>query len=409
MNVLWPLAGIVVVGALLGLGARVRLRRRSRFMLGADRSAEAGLRAAAGIADLRRFFVLCQRLLWGLTQPDLIRVDLAATNAQLLREFPDFFVAHLVVAFIKRSVGETSAADAALARAVELAPPGHPLAYLLPTQAEWAGEAPEVSLEEVVPGRIWRHAAYYTHGDSPLLEVAYATIVRRSDGGLVIYNPVAMPPAIAAAIAALGEVTHLVIGTKFHNLFIAEAQAAFPGAKTYGVPGHRANPPSRGLRFDGFLRAGAPLFPGEIDEIVVGGHQFEEVVMIDRPSRTAIVFDFLMSNRAGVPGHPFWLRLYTFCWGIHDRVAMPAYQVIMWTNFFAVRRAIRAVLAADVERALLVHAPTEAMADDGRGRLREGFAWVSEIGILEHIVLMRDYFVAQPSFFRDFVRYLVRG
>ena len=40
----------------------------------------------------------------------------------------------------------------------------------------------------------------------------------------------------------------LVIGTKFHNLFIAEAQAAFPGAKTYGVPGHRENPPSRALR-----------------------------------------------------------------------------------------------------------------------------------------------------------------
>ena len=135
----------------------------------------------------------------------------------------------------------------------------------------------------------------------------------------------------------------------------------------------------------------------------------DDLGMIDRPSRTAILFDFLMSNRAGVPGHTFWLRLYAFCWGIHDRVAMPAYQVIMWTNFFAVRRAVREVLAADVERALLVHAPTEAMADDCRGRLREGFAWVSEIGILGHVVLMRDYFVAQPSFFRDFVRYLVRG
>ena len=72
---LWPLAGLVVVATLIGLGARLRLRRRSRFMLGAERSAEEGLRVAAGIDDLRRFFVLSQRLLWGLTQPDLIRVD----------------------------------------------------------------------------------------------------------------------------------------------------------------------------------------------------------------------------------------------------------------------------------------------------------------------------------------------
>ncbi|MEZ4383818.1 MAG: hypothetical protein R3A79_20970 [Nannocystaceae bacterium] len=407
-GLLAPLLVLVVVGVSVGLVARLRVRRYSRFMLGADKAAEAALAAVAGVEDLPRFFVLSQRLLWGFTQADLIRVDLDAAAAQLLREFDGFFVAHLVVAFIQRSRGENVAANRALARACELAPPGHPLAYLLPTQAEWAGDDPEVTLEEVVPGRIWRHACYYGHGGSPLHEIGYATIVRRRDGGLVIYNPVAMSPAIRAAIAALGEVTHLVIGVKFHNMFIAEAQAAFPGAKTFGVPGHATNPPSRDLHFDGFIRAGAPLFPGEIDEIVVAGHQFEEVVMIDRPTRTAIIFDFVMSNLRGAPEHPFWVRIYTFCWGIDDRVAMPAYQVIMWTNFLAVRRGVRALLAADVERALAAHVPTQAMADDCAGRLREAFGWVDEIGLLGHLVFMRDFFVAQPSFLRDFVRYLLR-
>ncbi|HGG57970.1 MAG TPA: hypothetical protein ENK31_09265, partial [Nannocystis exedens] len=281
--------GIALVGVFLWLRARHRLRQRSRFLLGEWRSSEAELSARAGV-DLRRFFILSQRLLWGQTQPDIFKVDLSSVMAELLREYEGFFLAHLVVAFIFREQGRDEEAEEALGRARQLEaaqslPPGRSLGHLLPTASEWAGEAPEVRLQEVVPGVIWRVPAYFCHGESRFHEVSNATIVRRRDGRLVIYNPVAVSPEIRDQILALGEVTHLVIATKFHNFFIAASQQAFPGAKTYGVAGHRKNPPSAHLHFDGFLREGQPLFPGEIDEFAFGGHEFQEVVMIHRDSR----------------------------------------------------------------------------------------------------------------------------
>lgn len=396
--------GIALAGAGSWLLARRGLSDRSRHLLGLTQADEAAMGAALGV-DVGRLFVLGQRLIWGITQADLIRVDLEATSRELIAAFPELFVAHLLVAFTLRSTGKAEEADASLARARALAPAEHPFAYLLPSDDEWACVAPPVALEEVVPGQIWRLGAYFNHGTSPFLELAYATIVRRADGGVVIYNPVALSDEHHAAITAIGEVTHLVVPTKFHSLFITENQARFPAAKTYGVPGHRQNPPSAKLRFDGFLRAGAPLFPGEITEIPIGGHQFEEVALIHRPSRTAILHDMVTActrDRA----HPFWYRLYSFVWGLDDRVGLYSYQPMMWTNLFALRRSLRALLEEDVARVLAVHSPASATAGDGRELLRQNFQWVTQLGVLEHAVLLRDFFGEQPGFLRDFVRYL---
>ncbi len=404
--------GIALACVFLWLRARHRLRLRSRFLLGEWRSAEADLSARAGV-DLQRFFILSQRLFWGQTQPDIFRVDLRSVMAELLREYDGFFLAHLMVAFILREQGADEEAEEALARARQLEaaqslPPERSLAHLLPTDAEWAGEAPEVRLQEVVPGVIWRVPAYFCHGKSRFREVSNATIVRRRDGCLVIYNPVAVTPEIRDQILALGEVTHLVIATKFHNCFITASQQAFPGAKTYGVTGHRKNPPSENLHFDGFLREGQPLFPGEIDEFAFGGHEFEEVVMIHRDSRTAILHDLLVSNRAGLEGHTFWLRLYAFCWGIDERVGVLSYQVILWTKFFSVRRTVRALLLADVERVLVAHGPV-VPAPGESPQLHRALGWICKLGPVEHLVLIRDFFGNQPAFLRDFIRFQLRG
>ncbi len=404
--------GIALVCVVLWMRARYRMRERSRFLLGESREDEARLSARAGV-DLRRFFILSQRLLWGQTQPDLFTVDLDAVIAELLGEYPDFFVAHLVVAFIRREQGKDELADQALARAREIeakldVPPERSLRHLLPSEEEWAGIPPPVSLQEVVPGVVWRVPAYFVHGVAPLHEVSNATIVRRRDGGLVIYNPVEVPLEIRDQILALGEVTHLVIATKFHNHFIEASQRLFPRAKTYGVRGHLNNPPSKDLHFDGFLQEGEPLFPGEIDEFAFGGHEFEEVVMIHRDTRTAILHDLLVSNRAGLEGHTFWIRLYSFCWGIDERVGVLSYQVILWTKFLSVRRTVRALLLADVERVLVAHGPV-VPAPGESPQLHRALGWVCQLGPIEHLVLIRDFFGGQPGFFRDFVKYMIRG
>ena len=399
-----------VAAALAGgrwMMARRVLGERSPFFLGRTPAEVRALSEQAG-ADLERFCQLAQRVLWGIVQPDLIRVDVPAAAAALVAAQPDFFASYLVRAFAERSLGREEAAEAALAAARERLTPGHPLASVMPSADEWACAAPQPALEEVVPGAIWRVPAYFTHGHTPFHEFAYATIVRRRSGEVAVLNPVTMTPQLAAAVAALGPVTHLVTPVKFHNLFIAEAQALFPGARTIGVPGHRKNPPSAHLRFDGFLDPKAPLFPGDLEEVAIAGHQFEETAFFHRESRTAIFHDVLFANQIAVPGYLFWWRLYALVFGVFDEVAVASYHPMLWTNLPALRRSLLRVLAWDAERVLIGHAPGGAIPSGGAAALRRAFAWVAELGVAEYTVLVSAYFRAQPGFLRDNLRYLVR-
>jgi hypothetical protein len=402
-----------LVGGLAGLQlyqASRQLADRSLFYLGRSRAEERALSRAAGV-DLARFAVLAQRVVWGVLQPDLIRVDVAAASQRLLAELPDFFGSHLVVAFAERAHGRPDAADQALgrARALLAARPGEdPFAYVMPTPAEWACEPPAPHLEEIVPDQIWRVSAYYTHGLCPFHEFAYATLIRRPSGQLILINPVDMPPELHARVAQLGPVSHLVIPLKFHNLFIAGAQRAFPAAQTIGVAGHRKNPPSAHLHLDAVLDDRAPLFPGELEQLQLGGHQFEETVFFHPATSTLILHDLLFGSQPGVPGYSFWWRLYCFVFGVHDGFAIPSYQPMLWTNVLALRQSVARMLAWRPERALVAHAPAAALATGAHQHLDRACAWITQLGPADYAVLVGAYFRQQPGFLRDLLRYLVR-
>lgn len=402
----------LAVGVLAGLlGGRLYLANRalggrSSFFFGRTEDQVRALSAQVGV-PLERFLIGAQRILWGVLQSDLIRVDLPSACAQLTAQHPDFFVTHLVVAFCKRSTGQAAEADAALARARALLPAGHPLSYLMPTEPEWACAAPEGTLTELVAGSIWRCPGYYSYPQCPFHQFMHATIIGRRNGTLMLLNPVSLSPASIAAVRALGEVTHIVAPVKFHNRFIGEAQSLFPNAKTFGVPGHRVNPPSAHLRFDGFLDDAQPLFGEELQQVHIAGHQFEETAFFHPASRTVILHDLLLANLAGVPGSTFWLRLYAFVWGVHDEVALASYQPMMWTDIYALRRSLTKILAWDADRVFMCHAPDAAIPTGGREVLRKALGWASQLGAAEYLLLAGGFFRRQPGFLRDLIRYMV--
>lgn len=407
--------GLFGVGTLLAGGslamARRTLSEHSVLFQGRTVAEVRALSAQLGV-DLERFCVLAQRIMWGIEQPDLIHVPVAEVCAELRRELPDFFLTYVVVAFAERAAQRSEAAAAALAEArarVQTAPGGlsHPLAYVLPTDSEWACEVPQVTLEEVVPGTIYRVPTYFTNGTSPFLQMVYATIIRLRSGKLLIINPVALPAPIVEAIRALGPVSHLVTPVKFHSRYIAENQALFPDALCIGVPGHRVNPPSMHLRFDGFLDDRAPLFAGELEQVAVAGNELEETAFFHVPTRTAIFHDVLFANLAGVAGSPFWWRLYGLVFGLHDEVGVASYQTLMWTNVLALRRSLARVVAWTPERILLGHAPSNAIPENGTEVLRKSFGWIARLSAAEYVLRMGSYCAKQPTFLRDLIAYLI--
>ncbi len=60
------------------------------------------------------------------------------------------------------------------------------------------------------------------------------TVVKLSSGGLLLHSPVPVDEDLAAELAALGEVTHIVCPNLFHHVFAAEVKQRYPKALLHG-------------------------------------------------------------------------------------------------------------------------------------------------------------------------------
>jgi hypothetical protein len=146
--------------------------------------------------------------MWGVSQSDLVRVNVEAARAAMVEEFGRSPAAHLLDAHARLASGRRDMADAARERAEALAA-GHALAWLCPTDAEWAGEMPEQMLEEVISGRMWRTRAWFQTERTHLRGSGDGTLMCTETDDLAFLNAVAFSDAVAARIDELGEVRWL--------------------------------------------------------------------------------------------------------------------------------------------------------------------------------------------------------
>ena len=377
-----------------------RSMRQSIVQLARPRSADDDLAEVLG-GDAERFFVLAHRVLWGVDQADMVRVDVDKTLRTLLDHYPLQPVAHLLAAFAHRE-RDRAAADRALERARAVCTEDHAHAYLLPTAAEWSGHKPPLQLETLVADRVWRVCSYDSVTGSGLASVNSATLVRVADGSLVIINPVPLDDRIRGEIAGLGEVSAIVVQGKAHSRAVEPTRLLFPGAKTFGTRGHGQHPPSAHLVFDHLLDDSSPC-PKELTTIVVHGSTLDEVLLLHEPTRLLITQDLFQANQRS-PHQPFSGRLYTFGFGIRDQVGMLAYQL------FLIRDLARFQASFDVLARLsptgIVGAHFGYLVEDAMGGFSATVQWIQSLGVMEHRLMLARYFSKQPGFLRDFMRYM---
>ncbi len=182
------------------------------------------------------------------------------------------------------------------------------------------------------------------------------TVIRLASGQLVLHSPCDITAAIAEEISALGPVAHIVAPGNFHTMYLAAAQVAFPGAKTWICPGIERKCP--GLEYDGVLGDIAPAdWVGEIDQVLVRGTRImREVAMFHRPSRTLILVDLIENFTDATPHIGGALKLwfkYVFCMWDNPRPA-PEYRM-GWSDRKAAATSLRRILAWDFQRIVLSH------------------------------------------------------
>jgi len=197
------------------------------------------------------------------------------------------------------------------------------------------------------------------------------TVLRLSDGSLLLYSPLALTRDRRTAIEALGPVAHLYAPNLLHHLWIGEWGAAFPSARLHAPAGLAKK--RRDLRIDRVHNAAAePAFAGVVEELHIDGFRLDESVLIYRPARTLVVADLV--HNIGRPQHR-WTKLYARTMGFYDCVALS--RMIRWTAFSdraAARRSLDELLACPFDRLIVGHGTP--ITDCGREALAAAYTWL---------------------------------
>lgn len=371
--------------------------------IGMSTDAEREVGRRLGVEDPVAFFALAQRVVWGLSQPDIVEVDVGAALEALVRNHDASFAAHLVAAAALRGTDPTRA-EQALERATELSG-DDPLALsLLPSAATWAGEVPEQKLVEVIDDAVWRIRKDFLAVGVPFTNASVATLVRIDEDSLALINPVELEPDVLTKIASLGTVRWLITQGPGHSRYIEGSTKAFPEATNWGITGHLEHPSAANVRFDGMLDQDARKLPAALGVFMVGGSQLPEALVLHRPTSLLVIQD-LVAHNANNPMRPFFSRLYSVAFGVVDRVGFHAFQPMAWSNLRMLHRDVDRVVESDFERVTAAHWP---LAPQSPTALRKTLGWLRTLSPLAHKALLARYFWAQPRFMRDLVRFTVR-
>jgi len=180
------------------------------------------------------------------------------------------------------------------------------------------------------------------------------TVIRLQDGQLFLHSPTHLTESLAAEVAALGTVRHLVSPN-------VRARAAKAGIA---------------IHFDRDLgEMPEPDWVDDIDQLIAHGSRVhEEVVFFHRASATLVLTDLIENfERAHIPR---WLQWVARLGGVLDPDGKMPFDMRMtfWRGRPALRAAVQRMLAWKPERVILAHG--RWYPNNGGAELQRAFRWV---------------------------------
>jgi len=203
------------------------------------------------------------------------------------------------------------------------------------------------------------------------------TVIRLPDRSLLLHSPTRFTPALAAALAELGVVRHLIAPNIAHWTRLPAWQRAYPHATLWGAPGlrDRGQVQRSGVRIDRDLGAAPPAeWADTLDQgLIDGAAGFSEVWFHHRPSRTLVLTDIVqhMEPERLPPITALIARLSGGAAGTTPRYLRP----VLRYGGHDLRAAAATLVALAPERVVFAHG--RPFTDDAAGRLRRALAWAA--------------------------------
>jgi hypothetical protein len=178
------------------------------------------------------------------------------------------------------------------------------------------------------------------------------TVVRLSDGSLLLHSPISLMLRLRTEIDSLGPVRHIVSPNKLHHLFFSAAHAVYPKAQLYVPPGLIEKRPE--FASAELLTDTPPIsWRGTLDQLVVrGSNAMQEIVFFHRSSQTLIVAD-LCENFGR--HSPLLTRILAHVARMYGRPRMPPDWQFTFRDRVARRSSFQRLLAWDFDRVILAH------------------------------------------------------
>ena len=124
------------------------------------------------------------------------------------------------------------------------------------------------------------------------------TVIRLSNGDLLLHSPVRFSPALRTELERLGSIRYLLAPNVAHWMFLPDWQAAVPDAIMFAVPGlaSRRQVRAAAIRIDRELEDGTPQeWADDLEVVLMSAPMFSEVAIFDKRSGTLVLTDIVQN------------------------------------------------------------------------------------------------------------------
>jgi hypothetical protein len=197
------------------------------------------------------------------------------------------------------------------------------------------------------------------------------TVIRLTNGRLLLHSAVALDPALRAELDAVGRVCFAVAPNRLHHLHAGDVARVYPGTRLWVAPGLPQKRPD--LVFEAVLDDEAPEeWRGQVDQVFFRGRPYEnEVAFFHRSSRTLVLCDLAFNFG---PRTPAPTRLLMKLLRSYGRLGPSKLDPLLIRDRAAARESLERIFAWDFDRVIVAHG--DVLESGGHAILREGYAWL---------------------------------